>query len=107
MLPRHYAPRTPLECSNNSRVRVRELLRAGARVGWLTWTSPPEFASHLLIVGTMPSDPAGYATRLYAALHALDDAGVDRIVVDLPPDGDDWLAVRDRLCRAAQTGSGA
>ena len=52
----------------------------------------------------MPADPAGYAAQLYAALHALDDAGVDRIVVDLPPDGDEWLAVRDRLRRAANPG---
>jgi len=49
----------------------------------------------------MPADPAGYAARLYTTLHALDEAGVDRIVVDLPPDAEEWLAVRDRVGRAA------
>jgi hypothetical protein len=34
-------------------------------------------------------------------LHDLDDANVDRIVVALPPVADDWLAVHDRLRRAA------
>jgi L-threonylcarbamoyladenylate synthase len=48
----------------------------------------------------MPRDPAGYAARLYAALHELDAAGVDRIVAELPPDKEEWRAVRDRLWRA-------
>jgi L-threonylcarbamoyladenylate synthase len=50
----------------------------------------------------MPADAAGYAAHLYAALHTLDDAKVDRIIVDLPPDAEAWLAVRDRLRRAAE-----
>jgi len=38
---------------------------------------------------------------LYARLHALDDEAYDAIVVTLPPDAPDWVAVRDRLLRAA------
>ena len=105
MLPRHYAPRTPLECSNNGGARVEELLRRGGRVGWLTFASL-EVVPDRLVVRTMPADSPGYAAHLYAALHALDDAGVSRIVVDLPPEGDEWLAVRDRLRRAAHAGPG-
>ncbi len=107
MLPRHYAPRTTLECSHDGGARVRELLDAGARVGWMTWTHPLELASPVLVVRIMPADPAGYAAQMYAALHALDDAGMSRIVVDLPPDEDEWLAVRDRLRRAGYAGPGA
>ena len=104
MQPRHYAPRTPLECTADSRSRVEELLDGGGRVGWLTFSSAPEVALPGLVVRPMPTDPAGCAAQLYAALHALDDAGVDRIIVDRPPDGDEWLAVRDRLRRAAHPG---
>jgi L-threonylcarbamoyladenylate synthase len=50
----------------------------------------------------MPCDATGYTAQLYAALHELDDAGVNYIVVDLPPTGDAWLAIHDRLQRAAQ-----
>ena len=60
-----------------------------------------------LVVRIMSTDAAGYAAHLYAALHAVDEAGVDRIVVDLPPDTEEWLAVRDRLRRAAHAGPGA
>ena len=45
--------------------------------------------------------PREYAARLYAALHDLDRAGVDRIVVAEPPQTDEWLGVRDRLMRAS------
>jgi L-threonylcarbamoyladenylate synthase len=102
MLPRHYAPRTPLECAADGPARVAELLSGGARVGWLTFTLPEEAAASGLVVRTMPQDPAGYAALLYAALHSLDEAGVDCIIVDRPPDREEWLAVRDRLRRAAE-----
>jgi L-threonylcarbamoyladenylate synthase len=107
MLPRHYAPRTPLECVANGRARVEELLGAGARVGWLTFAVPPTAMPAGLVVQRMPAHAAGYAAQLYAALHMLDDAGVDRIVADLPPEAEAWLAVRDRLRRAAERGKDA
>lgn len=101
MMPKHYAPRAPLELAeNDGRSRVTELV--GLHVGWLTWPGVAEVPGVVRV--TMPADPAGYAARLYAALHDLDAAGVARIVVARPPDGDEWLAVRDRLRRAAAQG---
>jgi L-threonylcarbamoyladenylate synthase len=49
----------------------------------------------------MPRDPVTYAAQLYARLHDLDAAGVEHIVVALPPDTEEWFAVRDRLRRAS------
>jgi L-threonylcarbamoyladenylate synthase len=46
-------------------------------------------------------DPAEYAADLYAALHRLDDRGVTTIIVQRPPATEEWLAVHDRLNRAA------
>jgi L-threonylcarbamoyladenylate synthase len=103
MQARHYAPRTPLECvEGGGRERVEALSRAGQRVAWLTF---PAYADYVVgpIMVTMPDDPALYAAMLYGMLHALDAAGLDRIVVTLPPDRDEWLAVRDRLRRASTT----
>ena len=48
---------------------------------------------------SLPREPVGYAAGLYAALHDLDAADVQRIIVAKPPDGDDWLAIRDRISR--------
>ena len=49
----------------------------------------------------MPSDAVGYAQRLYATLHSLDEAGCDVIFVERVPNGPEWLAAQDRLERAS------
>jgi L-threonylcarbamoyladenylate synthase len=101
MLSRHYAPRTPLELvADGGRQRVEELRRAGLRVGWLVFDHPAPDQEGVSVV-VMPGNVREYAARLYAALHALDAAGLDRLVAELPPDSQEWLAVRDRLRRAA------
>ena len=88
MLARHYAPRTRLELAEtddeaDTLARVYET--AGLRVARLKLTG----------------SPAEVSARLYAELHALDAGGYDRIIAALPPDADEWRAVRDRLTRAA------
>ena len=100
MMAKHYAPRAPLEIvDGDGRGRVEELVLSGKRVGWLTWAGIGDVAWAVKL--EMPDQAAGYAARLYAALHELDAAGVERIVVARPPDGDAWLAVKDRLRHAA------
>jgi L-threonylcarbamoyladenylate synthase len=101
LLRRHYAPRTPLWCvPAPSRELVLALARDGRKIGWVvrgtTSEAPPGG-----VVRTLPADPDGYAAGLYAALHELDAAGLEAIVVELPPDEPAWTAVRDRLSRAA------
>ena len=97
-------PRTPLElAADGGRPRVLELSRAGRRVAWLTFAPLAEQGPSLPNVWArvMPSDPVAYAASLYEVLHVCDEAGVECIVVALPPEAPEWLAVRDRLRRAA------
>jgi L-threonylcarbamoyladenylate synthase len=102
MLPRHYAPRTPLECvAGDARARVEALRAEGLRVAWITHVAE-EVGGDRSEVVVLPSDPAGYAARLYDVLHELDRAGLDRIMVSEPPEGEDWLGIRDRLWRASR-----
>ncbi len=96
MLPRHYAPRTPLELGDVE--RVRELAREGKRVGWVTWSATPETNA---ATREMPTNAVEYAAKLYAVLHELDVLGLDRIIVETLPVGDEWLAIRDRITIAA------
>ena len=106
-LARHYAPRTPLELARDSAGRVATLVGEGKRLGWLTSrTDDPEVrrlaaTSRDLLIVPMPERADAFAARLYATLHALDQRQLDRIVVDEPPDTEEWRAVRDRLHRAA------
>ena len=100
--PRHYAPRAPMECHpTGNRQRVELLASQGVRVGWLALNQTPVLERPGLVVLSMPSAAPEYAAQLYAALHTLDAAGVERIIVDLPPDEEAWLAIRDRLSRGS------
>jgi L-threonylcarbamoyladenylate synthase len=102
MMPRHYSPRAPLVMADDGGSgQVMTQLQAGQKVGWLTLQDQTNQSHASLVRVVMPADPAGYAAHLYASLHALDDAGVDLIVVAMPPDREEWLAIRDRLRRAA------
>jgi len=91
MSRRHYAPRARL-------VLTGEIDAAGldASTGVLTYESADVPGAEVL-----SADPREYAADLYAALHRLDDAGVATILVKSPPETEEWLAVRDRLSRAA------
>jgi L-threonylcarbamoyladenylate synthase len=103
LLARHYAPHAPLECvhPDGAAERVAALAGQGLRVGWLVLGDSLPAPLPGVMALAMPLDPPGYAAQLYAVLHGLDAAGVDRIVVEWPPDTEAWLAVRDRLRRAA------
>ena len=91
MSRRHYAPRATLVLVKD----VRDVERDPS-VGVLTYETADVEGAEIL-----SADPREYAADLYAALHRLDDAGVAKIVVQEPPQTEDWLAVRDRLSRAA------
>jgi L-threonylcarbamoyladenylate synthase len=98
MHERHYAPRAPLVLVSPAEVE-REAARAGGMpVGALVLSDLVWPVQHPL---RMPNDPAAYASRLYAALHSLDDLGSHLILVERPPDAPEWLGVMDRLRRAA------
>jgi L-threonylcarbamoyladenylate synthase len=106
MLARHYSPRTPMELAEGGEERVGQLSQEGLRVAWLVWFDVDDDAlPKALTVVRLPGDAAGYAAELYQALHRLDEMGVNRIVAALPPAGEEWLGVRDRLRRAAASES--
>ncbi|WP_433369651.1 L-threonylcarbamoyladenylate synthase [Actinoplanes sp. CA-142083] len=91
MSRRHYAPRATLHLVPD--VRSAEIPE---KTGILTYEGAEVPDAEVL-----SADPREYAADLYAALHRLDDSGVETILVQAPPDAEDWLAIRDRLGRAA------
>ncbi|MEV6596918.1 L-threonylcarbamoyladenylate synthase [Actinoplanes sp. NPDC051346] len=91
MSRRHYAPRAKVVLTD-----VVNPADLDASVGVLTYETADVPGAEVL-----SADPREYAADLYAALHRLDDAGVTTILVRTPPPTEEWLAVRDRLMRAA------
>ena len=99
LLPRHYAPKTPLKLAAGS-----ELLEAAKtrNIAALSESRPP---------GLRPdkwrraeSDPQTRGRNLYRNLRALDAAGAELILAEIPPDTPEWRTIRDRLTRAAAKG---
>jgi L-threonylcarbamoyladenylate synthase len=104
-LPRHYSPRARLTLTfwtNAADLHAqikRQKFRAD-KVHVIAHTViPPD--EGLGRVSVIPHDAEAFARALYAELHACDEAGAESIIVESPPDGPEWLAIADRLKRAA------
>jgi L-threonylcarbamoyladenylate synthase len=108
---KHYSPRTKLRLvdGNDLLEDTIEANHAGLRVGSILFSR--EDATWDEAVGTrgrhisLPTDPERAGALLYDALHRLDQSGLGLILVELPPDTPEWAAVRDRLMRAAASGT--
>lgn len=105
-LEKHYSPQTPVMLMEGDLVAelARSLTRQGKRVAVLARTALRPLIDDLVWLAA-PADAAAYAHELYANLRTLDHAGCDVILVEQPPEAAEWLAIRDRLGRAA-AGSG-
>lgn len=97
----HYSPTTPLSVFSTR----EDLLKA-----FLTHQQNGEACAALLLdEGRVPdcfsitlnNDPVKYAERLYDALHRLDALQVSVILLEMPPNEPAWIAILDRLQRAA------
>jgi L-threonylcarbamoyladenylate synthase len=108
MASKHYAPRTrvvlaPRGAEGVGAAIARARGEGGARVAAIVATEGGRIAAAgaaPLVV--LPDDPEAYARGLFAALHAVDEAGVDAVVVEEVPAEPAWWAVADRLSRAAK-----
>jgi len=49
----------------------------------------------------LPLNPETAAASLYDVLHQMDALQVEQLLVAMPPNQPEWLAIRDRLSRAA------
>jgi L-threonylcarbamoyladenylate synthase len=100
-LDSHYAPATPVVLVESAQLpAVLEKLRVLGRRVVLLQRANGNFASTIKH-RTMPTDVGGYAHDLYAALREMDLAGGDLILVEAPPDSEEWSGVNDRLRRAS------
>jgi L-threonylcarbamoyladenylate synthase len=104
-LKAHYAPHTPLAllpfealeplltASRETNERVALVARVSRAGRWAEAEGVHFIAA--------PEDPHVYARELYGLLRALDRADVTRILIEKLPDTIEWIAVNDRLGRAA------
>jgi L-threonylcarbamoyladenylate synthase len=98
-LERHYATQTPLTILPGP---ASPLPPGQGRVGVLAWRVPPPGGGYAAVEVLAPDgDPTTAAARLFAALHRLDEAGLDTILAEPCSEQGLGLAIMDRLRRAA------
>lgn len=98
-LESHYAPRHPLKLVVPAQWD-KALAQSGGRRAVLSLREQPLQDPSLRWI-RMPRDPARYGHELYERLRALDACDCEFILVEAPPEGAQWEAIRDRLSRAA------
>ena len=107
---KHYAPRARLQVvSREALVReLRELpqspLEGRLGVLWLGTEGPRDATAPVderVVSVVLPADAEAYGSALFAALHALDERGVNAIRVEAVEATEAWMAVADRLRRAS------
>lgn len=103
-LPRHYSP--------TARLRVLEWADEEDLEGQIAASRTPAdrvyVIAHTVIppgtrfgrVSVIPRDAEAYARALYGELHCCDAEGAELIVVEKPPETEEWAAIADRLARA-------
>jgi len=105
-LEAHYAPRTPLALLQPDVVifAVRESLAANERLGVIA-PMPCPLSDERIVWRQIAGEPAPFAHDIYALLRELDGLNCTRIVVQKPPQAENWSGINDRL-RRAEAGSG-
>jgi L-threonylcarbamoyladenylate synthase len=96
MAARHYAPRARLELVH----RGFTVSSNQERTAYVALGTLPSLPSGVIGIA-LSLDPEEVGTRLYALLHELDEQGMQRVFMELPPEDGAWDAVRDRLQRAS------
>ncbi|MFO0910882.1 MAG: L-threonylcarbamoyladenylate synthase [Isosphaeraceae bacterium] len=100
-LPVHYAPRTPLVLVEPDQLGS-DTWRPGQKVALLAFDREPTAELPDATIRYYWADPASAGRWLYETFHQCDDDRLDLIVAVVPPDIDEWRAVRDRLWRASR-----
>ncbi|MFW5432144.1 MAG: L-threonylcarbamoyladenylate synthase [Methylophilaceae bacterium] len=93
----HYSPKTPIELfdsktallahSENHKNCAAILIGEGAIANGQTFN--------------LSDNPKELAEKLYDTLHQMDTLNVESLLIEMPPNNPQWLAIRDRLSRAS------
>ncbi len=108
LLESHYAPKTPTFLVNEAtlgHIETKDKSIGVLLTSETNWISERIIDARRLTLEVLPYDLEGRraAQGLFAALHRLDHLELDLILVEDPPsEGFLWLAIKDRLKRAAK-----
>lgn len=97
-LDSHYQPEKPLY-GFKSRHELLQFCHANNPVYVLSFSKSPDFDKWPGY--QLPDNPERFAFELYYQLRLADDSSASIIAIELPPDGEEWEGIRERLLKAA------
>ncbi len=95
----HYSPKTPIRLFS-SRSALLAYAQANTRCAAML-IGDGELPSCDYV--SLPNNAEIVAEALYSRLHSMDALNVDELLIESPPAVPEWLAILDRLTRAART----
>ncbi len=90
LMSKHYSPKTPLICIE----KTEEVTADDPIITFDNLNSPFDLSSNPVIA----------AKQYYSLLRKIDNMGYKRIFIILPPNTEEWAAIRDRVLRASSSG---
>jgi len=98
-LSKHYSPKTKTKLVSRQEIEAI-LVKNDNTIGIMSWQEIPKSFRGLAIV--LDDSPKEYARAMYAALRQLDSSNLSCIYIEDVSNDIEWLAIKDRLSRAAQ-----
>jgi L-threonylcarbamoyladenylate synthase len=97
----HYSPKTPIKLfdSVEALIQYQQNSQQSCALLLMDDIAPNKWLTAEIV--RLPRNPAIVAEQLYGILHHLDTLNVAQLLVQLPPKAPEWLAILDRLTRAA------
>jgi L-threonylcarbamoyladenylate synthase len=101
----HYQPNTPVSLLPEHSL-ISRIEQADSHTHFLVYSAAAIAALKRLDIPSdrqvvLPATAAEFAKNMYYSLFQLDQPGTQEICIEMPPDEPSWLAVNDRLSRAA------
>ncbi|MES2500088.1 MAG: Sua5 family C-terminal domain-containing protein, partial [Pseudomonadota bacterium] len=102
----HYSPKTPIKLFNSLEALTcyqQNSLQTCAVLLMDDAQQNNQLSGEQLVIEIvqLPKNPVIVAEQLYGVLHRLDTLNVAQLLVQSPPETPEWLAISDRLTRAA------
>lgn len=97
----HYSPRTPIKLFDSKQALIRFFQTQSNCAALIIGENEDSNGK----IFSLPKNPDDMAEKLYDTLHQMDALNVALLIIEMPPDEPEWLAIRDRLSRASNLGA--
>lgn len=93
----HYQPEKPLYLK--SKKEIEKIIQEEKNITIMAYSSFDK--NDFIELYPMPKEKKEYAKQLYQALYDIDKSNTEKIIVESPPENEDWMDIYDRLLKAA------